>query len=127
MPGNMNPPIPGAFLERMHKLLGEEFPTFEAALEQAPVSGLRVNTLKLSPSEFQKISAIASAHNVLVVPHVWGSGVAQAAALHAIATLPPQPHTANPVPLQNEPVVGVATIGTLACPCMAVWMVQWYE
>jgi NOL1/NOP2/sun family putative RNA methylase len=56
MPGNMNPPIPGAFLERMHKLLGEEFPTFEAALEQAPVSGLRVNTLKLSPSEFQKIS-----------------------------------------------------------------------
>jgi D-galactarolactone cycloisomerase len=31
--------------------------------------------------------------------------VAQAAALHAIASLPPQPHTANPVPLQNEPVV----------------------
>jgi D-galactarolactone cycloisomerase len=56
-------------------------------------------------SEFQKICALASAHHVLVVPHVWGSGVAQAAALHAIAVLPPQPHTANPVPLQNEPVV----------------------
>lgn len=56
-------------------------------------------------SEFQKICALASAHNIMVVPHVWGSGVAQAAALHAIAALPPQPHTAHPVPLQNEPVV----------------------
>ena len=56
-------------------------------------------------SEFQKIFALASSYGVAVVPHVWGSGVAVAAALHAIASLPPQPHTANPVPLQNEPVV----------------------
>lgn len=56
-------------------------------------------------SEFQKIFALASSHGVPVIPHVWGSGVAQAAALHAIAALPPMPHTANPVPLQNEPVV----------------------
>ena len=56
-------------------------------------------------SEFQKIVALASSYGVAVIPHVWGSGVAQAAALHAIAALPPQPHTANPVPLQNEPVV----------------------
>ena len=25
--------------------------------------------------------------------------------LHAVAALPPFPHTANPVPLQNEPVI----------------------
>ena len=56
-------------------------------------------------SEFQKILALASSFGVSVVPHVWGSGIALAAALQAIATLPPQPHTANPVPLQNEPVV----------------------
>lgn len=56
-------------------------------------------------SEFVKIQALASSFGVAVVPHVWGSGVALAAALQAIATLPPQPHTANPVPLQNEPVV----------------------
>ena len=56
-------------------------------------------------SEWQKIVALASAYGVPVLPHVWGSGVALAAALHAIAALPPMPHTANPVPLQNEPVV----------------------
>jgi len=56
-------------------------------------------------SEFQKIFALASSHGVPLTPHVWGSGVAQAAALHAIATLPPMPHTANPVPMQNEPIV----------------------
>lgn len=56
-------------------------------------------------TEFQRIDAIASAHGVPVVPHVWGSGIALAAALHAIASLAPMPHTANPVPLQNEPVV----------------------
>jgi D-galactarolactone cycloisomerase len=56
-------------------------------------------------SEFQKIFALASSHGVALIPHVWGSGVAQAAALHAIAALPPMPHTANPVPMQNEPIV----------------------
>lgn len=56
-------------------------------------------------SEWQKIIAIASAFGVPVLPHVWGSGVALAAALHAIAALPLMPHTANPIPMQNEPVV----------------------
>ena len=56
-------------------------------------------------SEWQKIIAIASAFGVPVLPHVWGSGVALAAALHAIAALPPMPHTANPIPMQNEAVV----------------------
>lgn len=56
-------------------------------------------------SEWQKIVALASAYGVPVLPHVWGSGVALAAALHAVAALPPMPHTANPVPLQNEPLI----------------------
>ena len=56
-------------------------------------------------SEWQKILATAGQHGVLTVPHVWGSGVAVAAALHAIATIPPMPHTAAPVTLQNEPMV----------------------
>jgi D-galactarolactone cycloisomerase len=56
-------------------------------------------------SEFQKIQALAMSFGVLTVPHVWGSGVALAAALHAIATIPPMPFTYSPVPLQNQPVI----------------------
>jgi D-galactarolactone cycloisomerase len=56
-------------------------------------------------SEFTKIHALASTYGVLTVPHVWGSGVAVAAALHALATVPPTPFTYAPVPLQNEPVI----------------------
>ncbi|WP_205962758.1 mandelate racemase/muconate lactonizing enzyme family protein [Pararobbsia silviterrae] len=52
-----------------------------------------------------QILAFASTHGVTVIPHVWGSGIAVAAALQAIATIPLIPHTANPVPLQNEPVI----------------------
>lgn len=40
-----------------------------------------------------------------MIPHVWGSGIALATALHAISALPLSPHTANPVPFQNEPMV----------------------
>ena len=42
-------------------------------------------------TEFMKIAALAEVHGVRVVPHVWGTGVAVAAALHALAALPPQP------------------------------------
>jgi D-galactarolactone cycloisomerase len=56
-------------------------------------------------SEWQKIVALTSSFGVLTIPHVWGSGIAVAAALHAIATLPPVPYTARGVPLQNEPMV----------------------
>ncbi len=47
-------PIPPRFLERMSLLLGEEFPAFAEALQQSPVHGLRVNTLKLSAEQFKK-------------------------------------------------------------------------
>ncbi|HEY3839126.1 MAG TPA: mandelate racemase/muconate lactonizing enzyme family protein [Bryobacteraceae bacterium] len=52
-----------------------------------------------------KIVAIGESFGVWVIPHVWGSGIALAAALHVVAALPPFPHTANPIPLQNEPVI----------------------
>lgn len=56
-------------------------------------------------SEFRNIMALATAHGLATVPHVWGSGVAVATALHALATVPPFPHTASPIPGLNAPVV----------------------
>ena len=56
-------------------------------------------------SEWLKIQALASSFGIPLIPHVWGSGVALSAALHVLAATPPFPHTANPIPLQNEPVI----------------------
>lgn len=55
-------------------------------------------------TEWAKILALTTAFGVLTVPHVWGSGVAVAAALHALATAPLVPYTEVGVPLQNEPM-----------------------
>lgn len=53
MPGK----LPRPFLTRMAALLGEEFPLFLKALTEGKRTyGLRVNTLKLSPEAFLKIS-----------------------------------------------------------------------
>jgi NOL1/NOP2/sun family putative RNA methylase len=57
-------PIPTLFLERMSELLGKEYPAFAAALADQPVSGLRVNTLKLPPEEFRRISPFPLAETV---------------------------------------------------------------
>jgi D-galactarolactone cycloisomerase len=51
------------------------------------------------------ILTLANTFGVGIIPHVWGSGIAMAAALQAVATIPLIPHTANPVPLLNEPVL----------------------
>ncbi|KHG64483.1 rRNA methyltransferase [Thermus sp. 2.9] len=49
--------LPRAFLSRMAELLGEEFPAFLRALTQGERTyGLRVNTLRLSPADFLRIS-----------------------------------------------------------------------
>ncbi len=49
--------LPKAFLSRMAGLLGEEFPAFLKALTEGKRTyGLRVNTLKLSPQAFQRLS-----------------------------------------------------------------------
>ena len=47
----------------------------------------------------------ASSFGVVLVPHVWGSGVGLAAALHAVSTLPLTPYTCNPAYLENQPVI----------------------
>ena len=64
MPPEPNPSIPSAFLERIAGLLGDEYAAFADALEQPPVSGLRVNTLKLSPAAFREIAPFALAEQL---------------------------------------------------------------
>jgi D-galactarolactone cycloisomerase len=54
---------------------------------------------------FTQILALANSYGVATVPHVWGSGIAVAAALHAVAVIPSFPHTANPIPLLNQPII----------------------
>src|SRR5689334_18798112 len=57
-------PIPPLFLERMRKLLGDDYPAFAGSLEAAPKSGLRVNTLKLTPERFRVLSPFALGEQV---------------------------------------------------------------
>lgn len=56
--------LPPLFLERMERYLGEEYPRFRQALEEAPRNGLRVNTLKVTPEEFARISPFALGEKV---------------------------------------------------------------
>ena len=52
--------LPEKFVERMKKQLPEtEWEAFFAVYEQKPVKGIRVNTLKCSAEEFQKITPFA--------------------------------------------------------------------
>ena len=50
------PEIPAAFLERMERLLGGEYPAFLASYAERPSVGLRVNTLKIAPEVFRQIA-----------------------------------------------------------------------
>ncbi|HEY3312762.1 MAG TPA: RsmB/NOP family class I SAM-dependent RNA methyltransferase [Anaerolineales bacterium] len=60
MPVNPPVPIPVEFLDRMKNLLGEaDYPAFASSFNAAPVSGLRVNTLKLEPEKFKAIAPFA--------------------------------------------------------------------
>jgi D-galactarolactone cycloisomerase len=56
-------------------------------------------------TEVKRIEALSTAFHVQLVPHVWGSGVALAAALQLCATLAPVPHTAFPQAPLNEPMI----------------------
>ena len=47
-------------------------------------------------TECKKIAALAQAYNVMLIPHVWGSGVGLAASLQFIASLPPAPLCLQP-------------------------------
>lgn len=44
-------------------------------------------------TECRKILALAQAHDIMIVPHLWGSGISLAIALQFIAALPPCPTT----------------------------------
>lgn len=48
--------LPELFENRMRELLGEEFEEYAACFEKKHYSGLRVNTLNISPEEFERIS-----------------------------------------------------------------------
>lgn len=48
-------------------------------------------------TECRKISAIAQAWHLPVVPHVWSSGIGLAASLQFLATLPPAPLALRPI------------------------------
>ena len=48
--------LPPAFLLRMQSLLGSDYAAFLAAYQQPPVTGLRLNTLKLSKAAWETLS-----------------------------------------------------------------------
>ncbi len=48
--------LPQTFETRMKEMLGEEFKEYEKTLEEKHYSGIRVNTLKISPEEFERIA-----------------------------------------------------------------------
>lgn len=56
-------------------------------------------------SEVRKIANLGMTHHVPCFPHVWGSGIAVAAATHLLASLPPCPPTYRPIPGLNEPML----------------------
>ena len=47
-------------------------------------------------TELKKIAALCEAYNVMLIPHVWGSGIGLAASLQFVASLPPAPLCLNP-------------------------------
>ena len=46
--------LPEEFLKRMQEMLGEEYEEFLASYEQPRTYGLRVNTRKMTPEEFEE-------------------------------------------------------------------------
>ena len=50
------PPLPTAYVERMTSLLGNEAEAFFASYDRPARPGLRVNSFKITPEEFQKRS-----------------------------------------------------------------------
>lgn len=51
--------LPVEFLENMKALLGAEYPDYIGCMEKESRTALRVNTLKLAPAQFRKISPFA--------------------------------------------------------------------
>jgi D-galactarolactone cycloisomerase len=76
---------------------------FRSLITQAAVDILQPDLCSAGGiSEGLKIAALARAWNTRLTPHVWGAGLAIAAALHFIAALPDQPPSLNPAPALLE-------------------------
>lgn len=56
-------------------------------------------------SEVRKIATLGTTYQVPCFPHVWGSGIAVAAAAHLLAAIPPCPPTYSPIPGINDPML----------------------
>ena len=70
---------------------------FAAALEADVVDILQPDVCGCGGiTEMRKIVSMAETAGVRIVPHVWGTGIAIAASLHMLATLPPQPPRHHP-------------------------------
>jgi NOL1/NOP2/sun family putative RNA methylase len=54
--GGSIPALPPRYLDRMHALLGDEFPAFRACYDAPSQPGLRVNTLKVTPERFLQVA-----------------------------------------------------------------------
>lgn len=52
--------LPEKYVERMKNLLGDEYVEYEKAMSSSPVRGFRVNTDKISISDFEKINPFPS-------------------------------------------------------------------
>lgn len=57
--------LPGRFLDKMKEILGEEYEAFLRSFDQPRRCGLRVNTAKLTPGEFERIAPFP------VIPVPW--------------------------------------------------------
>ena len=75
--------LPAEFEERMKRLLGEEYPAFRESYEKGPYQALRVNSCRIDPEEFARLSPFASAPGALGEGRVllWRAGSAGKASL----------------------------------------------
>lgn len=53
-------------------------------------------------TEMKRVAALADAHSVRVIPHMWGGAIRLAATLHYQATMPDTPAPMNPFPCYCE-------------------------
>jgi len=50
--------LPAPFLEKMKRLLGDQFPAYEESFSEPPFHGLRVNTLKTEPERLKQLLSV---------------------------------------------------------------------
>lgn len=107
-------PIPVAGGETWHTRFGHA-----QALEARAVDILQPDVAGCGGlTEFRKIAAMAETAGIRVVPHVWGTGIAVAAALHALAMLTPVPqrHAGSDPWLEFDQTVNPFRMGILDQP-----------